>query len=227
MTPTLKRDLLEYLAEAQVNHAEIPSIPEISQTLGISVANVREQLEVARCLGFVDVKPKVGIQSRSFSLTQPLVLGMRYGVKVQPGLFAAYSDLRKHIETSYWYEAVSLLTTQDIDKLEQLVTNAKKKIQEKPIQVPEIEHRTLHLTIFHRLDNPVVQSILETYWDLYEDLEYNYYLDQTYLETVWNYHQTMVDALAAHEFEKGYLALTTHMDLFQQRKKAELRQRFE
>lgn len=227
MNPKIKVDLLEYLAEASKKHAEIPSIPELSQELGISVSSVREQLEVARSLGFVDVKPKVGIQTRAFSLTQPLELGMRYGIKVQPHLFESYGDLRKHVETSYWYEAAALLNRPDIASLNQLVKTATQKIHEQPIQVPESEHRAFHLTIFQRLNNPVVLSILETYWELYAQAEVNYYLDQNYLETVWNYHQRIVDALEAREFEKGFQALTAHMDLFKQRKKAELQQRFE
>jgi len=57
--------------------------------------------------------------------------------------------------------------------------------------------------------------------------ERNYYLDQNYLENVWNYHQRIVDALAGRDFERGYQVLLAHMDLVMQRKKAELSQRFE
>lgn len=52
-------------------------------------------------------------------------------------------------------------------------------------------------------------------------------MDQSYLISVWNYHQQMLDAVKAREFEVGYQALLTHMDLVKEVKKAELKQRFE
>ena len=46
--------------------------------MGVSPAAVREQLEVARRLGLVEVKPKVGIQPLDFAdgpLYLPLITG--------------------------------------------------------------------------------------------------------------------------------------------------------
>ncbi len=222
-----KQPLLDYLINAQRNKSAIPSIPEISRDLGISTASTREQLEVARSLGFVRVKPKVGIQPLSFSLRQPLMLGMQYGMKLDPSLFESFLNLRKHLEVAYWYEAVSLLTKQEITKLHSIVDAAYKKIRMVPVQLPEEEHQDFHLLIYSRLENPVVMSILETYWDLYRQSDYSYYINQDYLETVWSFHQQMVEALASREFDKGFEVMKNHLELVQQRKKAELNQRFE
>lgn len=222
-----KNELLNYIIEANRKQAPIPTIAELSEELGISITGIREQLEVARQLGFVAIKPKIGIQSREFSLTPALELSMTYGIKLKPELFDAYRDLRKHIEASYWHEAAPLLTTQDVRNLGEIVHKAQDKIHKQPIELPEDEHRVFHLTIFRHLENPIVQSILETFWELNAQSERNYYLDQNYLENVWNYHQRIVDALAARDFERGYQVLLAHMDLVMQRKKAELSQRFE
>jgi len=220
-------DLLNYLAEACRKATPIPRLSELSGQLGISVTSVREQLEVARRLGFVAIKPKVGIHQRDFTLTPALELGMSYGIKVQPELFEAFRDVRKHIEAGYWYEAAPLLTTTEVHELGEIVGRAQAKIKKQPIELPEAEHRSFHLAIFRHLENPIAQSLLETYWELNAQVERNYYLDQTYLENVWNYHQRIVEALAARDFERGYQALLSHMDLVMQRKKAELSQRFE
>ncbi|MGB4596212.1 MAG: FCD domain-containing protein [Anaerolineaceae bacterium] len=222
-----KSDLLTYLAKAVVENTSVPSIPQLSQELGISTSSVREQLEVAKRLGVVEVKPKVGIQSRQFSLTETLNTALSYGIAVDNTLFDQFSDLRKHLESSYWFESVSKLTHADIDQLQLLVNLALSRIQNQPMQIPEREHRDFHLTFFKRLENPVVISLLEAYWDVYHKTGVTLLMDQNYLVSVWHYHQLMVDALRDREFEKGYQALLTHMDLVKQVRKAELKQRFE
>ena len=65
-----RSDLLDYLAEANRTGACIPTIAELSEELGISITTLREQLEVARRLGFVSIKPKIGIQPCGFSLSR-------------------------------------------------------------------------------------------------------------------------------------------------------------
>lgn len=222
-----KSDLLDYLAEAQRAKSPIPSIAELSKVLGISVASVREQLEVARSLGFVDVKPKVGIQSRVFSMNQLLELGVTFGAKVQPDLPEALRDLRKHLEISYWYEAAPLLTSQDVQSLRDIVAGAFNLISGEPMRIPEQEHRDFHLTIFSHLDNPIVKSIMETFWKSNEEMERAQLPEQAYLEQVWSYHQQITEALEARDFERGFQWLVEHMDLVKQRKKTERSQRFE
>lgn len=222
-----RSDLLDYLAEANRTGASIPTIAELSEELGISITSLREQLEVARRLGFVSIKPKTGIQPCGFSLSPALMLSLQYGIKVQPEIFEAFRDLRKHIEASYWYEAAPLLTSGEVSALGEIVRKAQLKIENQPIEMPEKEHRAFHLAIFQHLENPLAKSVLETFWELNAGNERNYYLDQTYLVTVWNYHQRIVEALTARDFDRGYQALITHMDLVVQRKKVELSQRFE
>jgi DNA-binding FadR family transcriptional regulator len=227
MENTPRSDLLDYLAEANRNGTPIPTIAELSEELGMSITSLREQLEVARRLGFVTIKPKTGIQPCGFSLAPALRLSLQYGTRVQPELFEAFRDLRKHIEASYWFKAAPLLTSAEVSTLGDIVRKAQSKIKKQPIESPEKEHRAFHLAIFQHLENPVVKSLLETYWDLNAGNERNYYIDQNYLEIVWNYHQRIVEALAARDFERGHQALLAHMDLVMQRKKAELSQRFE
>lgn len=222
-----KNELLDYLAEACRAQAPIPSIPQLSTLLGISVASVREQLEVARTLGFVDVKTRVGIQNREFSINQCLELCLRYGAKVQPDVSDALRDLRKHIEISYWHEAAPQLTSRQIQTLHRIVDAAFAEISREPVRSPQPEHRDFHMLIFEHLENPLANSILETFWNLNAEYERNLPVDRAYLENVWNYHRRIADALASRDYERGYQWLVEHMDLVKQRKKADLSQRFE
>ena len=79
------------------------------------------------------------------------------------------------------------------------------------------EHRELHLSIFRRLNNPFVVGLLEAYWDAYEAVELNTYADIAYLEQVWDYHERMVEAIAAGDAAHSKQLLIEHMQLLSQR----------
>ena len=102
-------EFFKYLAwNKQMGLEKLPSLVQISKELEISVAGVREQLEVARTLNLVDVKPRTGIKVNSFQFSKTLIPILLYAIEINPEMFLDFSDLRRHIESSYWYEAVSL-----------------------------------------------------------------------------------------------------------------------
>jgi DNA-binding GntR family transcriptional regulator len=98
-----------------------------------------------------------------------------------------------------------------------LVRIARDKLHASQIQIPYHEHRQLHLTIYRRLDNHFVIGILEAYWEAYEAVGLNLYAGIEYLQEVWDYHQHMVDAICAGDFDAGYRALVEHTDLLHHR----------
>ena len=219
--------VLKFIADATRQDEPIPSISELSSQLGISTASVREQLEVPKELGFVEVRTRTGIQKHEFCLTRPLTLSMTYGLRVDPELFQEYASVRRQLEIAYWYEACALLGKSQIEELQTLEERANWKINQSPVVIPTPEHRSFHLAIYRPLNNRVLNSVLETYWDLYEASRIQYYRNHEYLESVWSYHRQMLDAIASKAYEKGYEALVTHFDLIKTFKKADLRQRFE
>jgi DNA-binding transcriptional MocR family regulator len=61
-------EFLRYLASREgADNGDFPSLTDLSSELGVSVASLREQLEVARALGLVEVKPRVGIRRLPFT----------------------------------------------------------------------------------------------------------------------------------------------------------------
>jgi DNA-binding FadR family transcriptional regulator len=135
--------------------------------------------------------------------------------------------VRRQLEIAYWYEACALLGKSQIEELRRLEELANWKINQSPVVIPTPEHRNFHLAIYRPLNNRVLNSVLETYWDLYEASRIQYYRNHEYLESVWSYHRQMLDAIVSKAYEKGYEALVTHFDLIKTFKKADLRQRFE
>lgn len=222
MTPIIIKnhlsDFLSYLAnETQKGTKTLPSLKTLSKQLGVSVSTLREELQVARAMGLVEVKPRVGIKCQPFNFKSIVSKSLAFAVSTDKQHFRQYSDLRNHIEASYWYQAVSSLTSKDSEDLQDIICRAEKKLKSDPLQIPHDEHRQLHLTIYNRLDNTFVKGILEAYWDIYEAVGLSVYEDRKYLERVWGYHQQMVDSIINNDFLAGYQALIAHMDLLFQR----------
>lgn len=221
-------EFLRYLSQHQQDGGRLPSLSRLSEELGISVATLREQLEVARALGLVDVRPKTGIRKLAYTFKPAVIKSLSYAAALEPGyFFHAFSDLRNHIESAYFHQAVQLLTNEDHAELHSLVQRANEKLSGAPIQIPHGEHRELHLLIYRRLNNPFVSGILEAYWEAYEAVGLDVYTDLTYLHTVWAYHQRMVEAICAGNSSEGYRALMEHTDLLSQRVITVKRQNFE
>jgi len=188
-------------------------LSSLSKELGISVASLREQLEVARALGLIDVRPRTGIRRLPFTFLPAVRQSLGYAMALDPNNFQLFADLRQNIEASYWHEAVEKLTEEDHAQLKMLMERAWRKLDGRPVQIPHDEHKQLHLTIYGRLNNPFVTGILEAYWESYEAIGLNVFTDYNYLRGVWQYHEKMVNAICSGDFSSGYRALVEHTDL--------------
>jgi DNA-binding FadR family transcriptional regulator len=219
---------LTYLAHfSSENEGQLPSLNEISKVLGASIAVLREQLEVAKALGLVEVRPRTGIRRQPYSFFPAVQQSLSYALETSIEYFKPFADLRNRLEAVYWEQAVASLTREDYSILRSLVEKAWEKLKGEPIQIPHEEHRKLHMAVYRRLDNLYVLGILEAYWDAYEAVGLSMYTDYHYLHQVWEYHQQMVDAIVNGDMEAGYKALITHKDLLFHRVPAPTHQKAE
>ncbi len=211
-------EFMRYLATStEVDHG-LPSLKDLSDQLGLSLASLREQLEVARALGLVEVRPRLGTRRREYTFAPAVRQSLQYALALNDEHFRKYSELRNHVEAAFWYEAVEKLTDTDKAELQALVARAWEKLRGVQIQVPHEEHRALHLSIYRRLENPFVTGILEAYWDAYETVGLNVFAGgYEYLQEVWRYHEKMVASICSGDYKAGHEALTAHTDLLYHR----------
>ncbi len=210
----LDSPFLEYLIETDaVPGKRLPALSEISNELGVSIGKLREQLEVARSLGLVSVRPRLGIQREPFDFSSSIINGLLFSLAMGEASFEQISALRQVVEAGFWDQAVTLLTTEDKTRLQELVNQAWKKLRGDAIHIPNSEHRQLHLTIFKRLDNPFVKGLLAAYWDAYEASELTRFVSYAYWVEVWTYHERIVEALCNNDFALGRQLLIEHFSL--------------
>jgi DNA-binding FadR family transcriptional regulator len=207
-------ELLRYLVDKQIGPGDrLPALPQLSEDLGISVGKLREQLELARELGIVSVRPRLGTHRVAFDAYPAFHTVLMFGLATGEATFEQFSILRQTIETNMWHAAVTGLDPADKKHLRDLICSAWNRLRGTPVHIPNGEHRDLHLTLFSRLDNPFVQAILQAYWDAYEATELTRFAEYRYWLDVWTYHERIVDAIERGKFEKGRELLIEHFQL--------------
>ncbi len=210
----INSELLGYLVDQKIKPGDrLPALTELSEELGVSVGKLREQLEVARQLGFVSVRPRLGTRRETFDFYPAVSASLMFGLATGESCFEQFSQLRQTIETSMWHQAVAELTDEDKQYLRQLIASAWDKLQGTPVHIPNGEHRELHLALFRRLDNPFVRGLLKAYWDAYEATELTRFADYQYWLDVWNYHERIVEAIFQGDLDCGQQLLVQHFQL--------------
>ena len=207
-------EFLKYLASLQKGEdGKIPALDQLSKELGINRAALREQVAVARALGLVTVKPRTGTKRLSYTFTPAIEQSLGYAILQDRENFEKYSELRTHIESAYFDQAVKKLDQKDITELKTLVEKAWEKLRGSPPQIPHKEHRDLHIIMYQRLDNIFVTGILEAYWEAYEAVELNVFTNYSYLTKVWTYHADIVNLIEREEYEQARQKLIEHTEL--------------
>lgn len=213
-------ELLEYLLQKGATEEagnRLPTLKQLSAELDVSVSRLREQLAVAKSLGLVDVRPRVGIRKRHYQFTPAVWQSVLYAIRQDQRYFNEFLDLRRHVELAYFEQAVRELTADDHQELFQLVDEAQAKLEGRPVRIPHEEHRIFHLMIYRRLENVFVTGILEAYWNAYVAEGLNVYADIHYLKDIWNYHRRLAETISNGEIREGQRLLREHFDLLIER----------
>lgn len=218
IAPGRDSELLRYLAVRGLRPGDrLPAIRELAEELGVSAGKLREQLEVARVLGLVEVRPKTGIRAANYAFFASAWFSLRHALALDSAFFEQFEALRTHVEAAFFHEAAELLLPEDHRHLQHLVQRAWTLLQGDPIQIPHAEHREFHLTIFGRLDNTFVRGILEAYWEAYDTVGLSLYADYGFLHEVWTYHEQMVERIVAGDLDSAYRVMKEHIGLVQYR----------
>jgi DNA-binding FadR family transcriptional regulator len=218
MTPVnLPSELLNYLATSDFQPGDrLPTLSELQKEeyLNISISKIREQLEVARAMGLVEVRSKTGMRLNPFSFTPAIRLSLLYALAMDVHHFEHIGSVRVHLETAYWDEACAKLTTVETAIMREQIEAARAKLADaRWIQIPHEEHRTFHLTVFTHLDNPFVIDLLKAYWDAYEAAAITRYADFSYHQKVWDFHERILDEICAGNYADARLLFVEHTEL--------------
>jgi DNA-binding FadR family transcriptional regulator len=164
------------------------------------------------------VRTRTGIRVKDYDFLPAIRLSLLFALAQDKAQFQEFTELRNHIEASFWIEASAQLTREDKAELRTLVNKANAKLHNAPfIQIPHAEHRQFHLKIFSRLDNPFVTGLLEAYWEAYEAVELNTYADLHYWQEAWAYHEKILTYIDQGNYDAARVAFIEHTQLLRHR----------
>jgi DNA-binding FadR family transcriptional regulator len=213
-----QRAFLDYLISFhKQNKGSIPSIQSISADLGFSTATLREQMELAKNMGFISAQPRKGVELLPYKFTPAASKSLYYAVNLDYSFFFQYSEVRSHLEKAFFLESVNLLTQEDLFAIQKLVQAAFEKLNGDPVRIPHEEHRDYHLAFYAKQENIFLNGLLEAYWDVYEQMGLNLYADLNYLKNIWEYHKKILDLSLEGRFKDAYHLLGKHMEFIYER----------
>lgn len=209
-------DLLKYIIDEDLQPGDgLPAIKDLagSDILGGSSGKIREQLAVVKAMGLVETRTRTGSRLKEFSFAPSVRLGLFYALARNDDAFDSFSQVRVHLESAFWEEACACITDETITIMRDCIEQARAKLNGTRIQIPNAEHRRFHLTLFQQLNNPFVPGLLEAYWDAYDAIAPQLYMDYEYLQTVWNYHERILDAICEEDFARAKADFIEHTTL--------------
>jgi DNA-binding FadR family transcriptional regulator len=213
-----QRAFLDYLISFhKQNKGSIPSIQSISADLGFSTATLREQMELAKNMGFISAQPRKGVELLPYKFTPAASKSLYYAVNLDYSFFFQYSEVRSHLEKAFFLESVNLLSQEDLCAIQKLVDAAFEKLNGDPVRIPHEEHRDYHLAFYSKQENIFLTGLLEAYWDVYEQMGLNLYADLNYLKNIWEYHKKILDLSLEGRFKDAYHLLGKHMEFIYER----------
>ena len=94
--------LLEYLCDIYQQRKQIPTLNIMSRDLGMSIASLREQIEVPKALGIITANPRNGILFREYSFTPAVLNSVAYALKIDAKYFWQFSQVRRVLEEAFF-----------------------------------------------------------------------------------------------------------------------------
>ncbi|MBN2002089.1 MAG: FadR family transcriptional regulator [Anaerolineae bacterium] len=218
----LTHELFEYILKEELvcdgdEPTKLPPMGELADALGVSKGKLREELLAAQAYGVIEMRPGDGTYVRPFDFYTAIRPAVLYGIACDKRNFDRLYRMRAQLEATFWGQAVSTLTPEDLARLVAIVEHAERKLGSTPIEIPHREHRDFHLLIFSRLENPFVIGFLQAYWDGYEAVELHRYFDLSYYREMWASHRQIVQMLQQQQYQQGQEVLVQHFLILENR----------
>jgi DNA-binding FadR family transcriptional regulator len=156
----------------QTNHLRpgdrLPPEADLAELCGVSRSAVREATRSLQTLGAIEARHGTGLYVSAFSF-QPLVEQLPYGFVEGQDRFIEILQAREALEIGLMPAAASAASEADLAECARLA----KAMQDLAAAGESINDtdRAFHLLLYKALNNSLVNSLIEMFWDLYLQLD--------------------------------------------------------
>lgn len=201
----------DYILDNQLQPGEpLPSETQLTKMLGVSRNSVREAVKALQLIGLIESRRGSGIFVGKFSI-DPLLENLPFSLMEDKQQFYDFVEIRRVLETGMIGLAMESITTEQVERLEQILVKMHVLALEDK-RFPK-EDRLFHQTIYEHLENHTFIKLLDIFW-----LTFNRIADdvdrtrKTPLE-IYEKHLAIVDAIKSGDVEKAQKCLDEHYDI--------------
>ena len=186
----------------------LPPETELAEQLGVSRNSVREAVKSLETLGIVEARTGAGLFVRNFSF-DPLLENLAYGLLFDLKDLADILEVRFHIEHSMIDQAVAAVTTEQVAQLRTILARMEMALTRGESYADE--DRLFHRTLWTHVNNRTVGKIVDIFWMVFVQARQRASIPSNPdHREIYQWHVSIVDALAARDVEAARIAMVRH-----------------
>ncbi len=203
--------LRKYILDNEMTTGDkLPSETELSNTLHISRASIREGMKSLESMGIIRTLHGKGRYIRDFNYDQ-MIESMTYNLQVHFKDFQEVVQVRSVLESYFLLEAYKQMTEEDFAELDALVDQMAEDVR-KGVSYSELAqtHTAFHKSLYRHINNRLLDSLISmfaTFQRLYSSRRHDN-------EKLIKDHRDLVEALRKGDEERIRENLRTHFSDF-------------
>jgi DNA-binding FadR family transcriptional regulator len=201
------RGVRSYILQNDLKPGDLlPTEQTLCEMLGVSRNVLREAIKAMELMGMVSAQAGRGTVLLPFNLDFVFQNVIFANAQDTEKVISNLLDIRKKLEVGYMFEAFRTLQKEDIVKLRQIMDSIYESYEREGFF--HDEDREFHLTLFSRIDNTALLSLMTAIWAVDE----NFRLEEKHqhIAPTIPRHEDIVKALEAGNAEAFYAAMLTH-----------------
>lgn len=180
---------------------KLPSEQQLAVELNVSRSVVREALRILDVMGYVEIKkgPQGGIFVSSL-YHKPLSDSFRNLAELGRITVDHLFDVRLHVEPMIVMEAVQHASDEDIDKLADLMEDARNHLDEAAyLKQKSIE---FHFLLAEASGNPVLSILMKSLIEILLEVAYSF-LDPVFEKQLYHVHSNLLEAIRNRKIDEA------------------------
>lgn len=200
--------LRDYIRKHELKAGDkLPPESALAAALGVSRPSLREATRSLQTLGVIEARHGSGLYVAAFSL-RPLIDLLPYGLANPETSLREVLTAREAMEVGLMPAVCRVISDEELAKCDALQSEmAAQEAAGKP--TTEVD-RAFHLQLYTALDNPLVDNLIELFWELYRRL--GEAVPASVVQDHASIHRRIIEALRERDAAKSVQQMQHHFD---------------
>jgi DNA-binding FadR family transcriptional regulator len=201
--------LRDYIQELGLGPGDrLPSEADLAARFGVSRAAIREATRSLQTLGVIKARHGDGLYVANFSF-RPIIEQLPYGLAIGSTQFVEILQAREALEMGLMPAVAALASHAHLQKCSALAARMA-ELESNGESTIDVD-RAFHLQLYTSLENPLVNNLIEVFWELYRRLNANLPPAEHHVPVAPR-HAAIVEALSRNDPELAMRRMREHFD---------------